>query len=59
VCRPVALRDGVVGELQGVGGGVERLGRIAIRAGGARGGNGALRLIHFLVRGSAAGRGEK
>ena len=47
----VALGDGIVGELQRGDGGVELLRREAIGAGGSRGIDRPLRLVHFLVWG--------
>src|SRR5262249_17733688 len=52
-----ALRDGVVGALQRVFGGLELVGRVLGGAGGARGLDGGLRLLNFLV-GRIAARGE-
>src|SRR5207253_1723109 len=52
----VALIDGVVGALQGGLGGGELVARVLIGAGGARGVDRALGLLHFPVGGIAAGR---
>src|SRR5262249_14184257 len=55
----VALIHRLVRALQRVLGGGELLARVLIRAGGARGVDRALGLLHFLVRRIAARRGRR
>ena len=55
----VAIRDGIVGALEGVGGGGEFVVRELVGAGGARGINRALRLLQLFLRRIAAGRGAE
>ena len=55
----VALDDGVVGQLERFARGIEVVGRISIRAGGFRGVDCGLRLLHFLVRRPGARRNQR